>query len=230
MQQNIIKSNKIKVAVIPVGTGNDWVKTYNIPNNLEKAVALIKNEFTVLQDIGKIKVLSNDRISFFNNAAGLGFDAYVVHKISTFKKLGSMTYLVSALTSFFSYKKSEMIINTGTKNIKSKIFMITIGLCKYSGGGMQLTDYKNHKSGYFDLTLIKNITLKKVIFNIKKLFNGKIIHLKEVDALHSKSLKITIPENHLPYIQADGELLGSGNCEINIIEKAIQFVVPNVKI
>lgn len=30
MQQNIVKTSEIKVAVIPVGTGNDWVKTYKI--------------------------------------------------------------------------------------------------------------------------------------------------------------------------------------------------------
>lgn len=230
MQQNIVKSDQIKLAVIPVGTGNDWVKTYHIPNNIEKAVALIKNEHTVLQDVGKIKVLSNNHISFFNNAAGIGFDGYVVHKIASFKKLGSITYLLAALISFFKFKKSNILINSDTKNIESKIFMITVGLCRYSGGGMQLTDFKNHKPGNFDMTLVKNITLRKVLLNIKKLFNGKIIQLKEVDALHTQSLKITVKDNHLPYIQADGELLGSGNCEINIIKNAIQFVIPNVKI
>ncbi len=229
MQQNIIKSNQIKVAVIPVGTGNDWVKTYEIPNKIEKAILLIKKENSIYQDIGKIKILSNNKITYFNNLAGIGFDGFVVKRILAYKKLGSIAYLLGGLTSFFTYKKSNLIVSIGNKKIKSKIFMISIGLCKYSGGGMQLTDYKNHKNGLFDITLIKNITLKKVLIHIKKLYNGKIIYLKEVESIQEETLKIKVLQNLLPYIQADGELLGQGNLEINIIKNAIQFVVPNVK-
>jgi len=230
MQQNIINSDQIKVAIIPVGTGNDWVKTYQIPNKIEKAIHYIKNENTIYQDIGKIKILSDNKIVYFNNLAGIGFDGFVVKRISSYKKFGSIAYLLGGLTSFFTYKKSNLMVNIGNKKIESKIFMISIGLCKYSGGGMQLTDYKNHKKGLFDITLIKNITLKKVLIHIKKLYNGKIIHLKEVENLQGKNLKIKAHKNSFPYIQADGELLSKGNCEINIIKNAIQFVVPNVKI
>jgi len=229
MQQNIIKSNQIKVAVIPVGTGNDWVKTYQIPNKIEKAISLIKKGNFIYQDIGKIKILSNNKVTYFNNLAGIGFDGFVVKRISSYKKLGSITYLLGGLTSFFTYKKSNLIVSIGNHKIKSKMFMISIGLCKYSGGGMQLTDYKNHKNGLFDITLIKNITLKKVLVNIKKLYNGKIIYLKEVESIQEETLKIKVLQNPLPYIQADGELLGQGNLEINIIKNAIQFVVINVK-
>jgi len=231
MQQNIIQTNLIKVAVIPVGTGNDWVKTYQIPNKIEQAISLIKKENTIYQDIGKIKIFNNNNnITYFNNLAGIGFDGFIVKRISTYKKLGSIAYLLGGLTSFFTYKKSNLIVYIGNTKIESKIFMISVGLCKYSGGGMQLTDYKNHKNGLFDITLIKNITLKKVLIHIKKLYNGKIIHLKEVENIQEESIKIKVLQKPLPYIQADGELLGQGSLEISIIKNAIQFVVPNVKI
>jgi len=230
MQQNIIQTNLIKVAVIPVGTGNDWVKTYQIPNKIEQAISLIKKENTIYQDIGKIKIFNNNNnITYFNNLAGIGFDGFIVKRISTYKKLGSIAYLLGGLTSFFTYKKSNLIVYIGNTKIESKIFMISVGLCKYSGGGMQLTDYKNHKNGLFDITLIKNITLKKVLIHIKKLYNGKIIHLKEVENIQEESIKIKVLQKPLPYIQADGELLGQGSLEISIIKNAIQFVVPNVK-
>jgi len=45
-----------------------------------------------------------------------------------------------------------------------------------------------------------------------------------VETHQSKSL--TILSNKSAYIQADGELLGKGNVEINIIKNAIQYVVP----
>jgi len=224
MSQKTIATNKIKVGVIPVGTGNDWVKTYKIPNKIEGAIQIINKGKTIFQDIGYLKLLDTNNELYFNNLAGIGFDAFVVRRISSFKKIGTLAYLLGGIISFFSYKKNKLHVIIDNKNIKTKIFMISIGLCKYSGGGMQLTDFKKHKNGVFDITLIKNITLIKVLLHLKKLYNGKIIHLKEVETHQSKSL--TILSNKSAYIQADGELLGKGNVEINIIQNAIQYVVP----
>ena len=64
MKQSTVKSNKIKLAVIPTGTGNDWVKNYGIPLNFEKAVQLIQNNNYVYQDIGRVKLLKNNKQIF----------------------------------------------------------------------------------------------------------------------------------------------------------------------
>ena len=41
MTQKYAAISEIIVAVIPIGTGNDWVKTYKIPKNIKEAVAII---------------------------------------------------------------------------------------------------------------------------------------------------------------------------------------------
>ncbi len=225
MLQNYVASNLIKVAVIPVGTGNDWVKTYNIPHNIKQNITIIKNEKTILQDIGKIQINNEKNTYYFNNIAGIGFDGFVVKRIKKIKKLGSFAYLLGSLSSFVTYKKSTMIISLSNKKISSEIFMISIGLCKYSGGGMRLTKFKDHKINWFDITIIKNITLIKLLFNIYKLFNGKIDDLREVESLREKHLSIKISSNQMPYIQADGELLGKGHINVEIIKNAIQFII-----
>jgi YegS/Rv2252/BmrU family lipid kinase len=227
MTQQLIDSNKIKLGVIPVGTGNDWVKTYKISKNIERAIQVIKNEKTIYQDIGSIQFLNNNKKLYFNNVAGIGFDAFVVNKISNIKKLGPIAYLIGGLSGFFSYKKNTLQASIGNKKISSKIFMISIGICQFSGGGMQLTDFKNHKNGHFDITLIKNITLIKVLMHIKKLYNANIIKLKEVESYQCKSITIKIEGKRTTYIQADGELLGIDDVHIKTIKNALQFVVPH---
>ena len=56
---------KIKIGIIPVGTGNDWAKHYSIPSNPEKNIEILNQENTVLQDIGKIT--HNQKEIYFNN-------------------------------------------------------------------------------------------------------------------------------------------------------------------
>ena len=225
MSQSKINYSKITIGVIPLGTGNDWVKTYNIPSNIELAIKIIKCEKYIYQDIGKIKIIGSNEYLYFNNIAGVGFDGYVVNKINNLKQLGAMAYLIGGLMSFINFKQSNLSIQLDKNKIDSKIFMINIGLCKYSGGGLRLTDYDNHKKGFFDVTVIKNIKLTKVLLNIRKLFNGNLRKLKEVTISHNKVLLIEHKDTYIPYIQADGELIGKGNTKFSVVNNAIKFIV-----
>ncbi len=225
MSQSKVKTSSIKIAVIPLGTGNDWAKTYNIPSNMELAIKIIKSEKFIHQDIGKINLIDSNDNFYFNNIAGVGFDAYVVNKVNNIKQLGAMAYLIGGITSFINFEQSNLSIDLDKIKEISKIFMINIGLCKYSGGGLRLTDHDNHKEGFFDVTVIKEIKLLKVLLNIKKLFNGNLIKLKEVNFSNNKVIIIKNKDTHIPYIQADGEIIGKGNSVFTVVNKAIKFIV-----
>ena len=67
MTQKYVKVAELKIAVIPLGTGNDWVKTYKIPNNIKKAVSIIAKGNFVKQDIGHLQLLNEHKSVFFNN-------------------------------------------------------------------------------------------------------------------------------------------------------------------
>ncbi len=224
MSQNNIVSHQIKVGVIPVGTGNDWIKTHKISKNIEKSIQIIKTEKSFLQDIGCIQFINNNNKYYFNNVAGIGFDAFVVKKVNKIKRIGPMAYLIAGLLGFLNYKKNELQIVINKQTIHSKIFMISIGLCQYSGGGLQLTDYKNHENGLFDITIIKNISLFKILLHIKKLYNSKIIQLREVETFQSNVVNIYNTSDVLSLIQADGELIGSGNITVSCLKNSIQFI------
>lgn len=225
MTQNTINSKEITVAVIPLGTGNDWIKTYAIPKNIKAAINLIKQERTIFQDIGYLE-LSNTT-SYFTNVAGIGYDGYVVNKLNKLKRFGSIAYLLSGIAGLLHYKKTTFNITINEKSIETKCLMTLFGICKYSAGGMQLTDYKNSNNGLFDITIAKNLSFWDLLFSIKKLYNGKILQHKKVETHTSNSLLIS-PKNkkYLPYIQADGELIGKGEVKVSMIESAIQIVVP----
>ena len=152
MLQRYVKTSDITIGVIPLGTGNDWIKTYNIPNDVEKAIEIIDHKKTILQDIGVIET-ENKSKTYFNNVAGLGYDGYIVHKLKTLKHFGSIAYLLSGLAGLFFYKKTVFKITFNNKSIETNCLMALIGICKFSGGGMQFTKDVNTADGLFDITL-----------------------------------------------------------------------------
>ena len=223
---NPINISEVKIGIVPIGTGNDWIKTYGISKKYKKAIEIIKVSTTLKQDIGKLTIANTNKIIYFNNLAGIGFDGYVVHKVHKFKNLGFLAYLTGAIISLTSYKKATLEIKFNTTVIKEKTLMLLIGICNYSGGGMQLTKNAHPTDGLFDISHIHKIHLFNILGNLKGLFNGKITDHKLVNNYKTSSLKIKVLDSQLTYIQADGELIGSGDFTVTILPKAINFIVP----
>jgi diacylglycerol kinase (ATP) len=228
MSQNLVETNTIQLGVIPIGTGNDWVKTYNIPAKIEKSILIIKKGKSILQDIGKLTT-ENNRNTYFNNIAGIGYDGYVANKLNKLKKYGGIAYLLSGLAGMFFYKPIYFNIEFNNQTIQEKCLMIIFGICKFSGGGMQFTKDANPLDGLLDITIAENLTLFDLLLNLPKLYNGKIVHHKKLTTYKTTYIKITPISNiEKPFIQADGELIDSGTVAVSIIKNAIQFIVPTL--
>ena len=201
------------------------LKITEYQKKIKKNIATIKQENTTTQDIGKITFTKNNTVVYFNNLAGIGFDGHVVNSINKYKKLGSLSYLIGVLTGFSTYKSKQLKIEFNDLEINVKSLMTLIGLCKYSGGGMQLTNNSNPNDGLFDISIIKHLSLEVVLLNILKLFNGKIVNHKKVETYKTKEISISILDNSDIYMQADGELLDTGNFKVSLLPKAIQVII-----
>jgi YegS/Rv2252/BmrU family lipid kinase len=223
MSQRYVKTSDITIAVIPLGTGNDWIKTYNIPNSIKKSIHIIAKKKTSLQDIGVLQT-ENKVISYFNNVAGLGYDGYIIYKLEKLKRFGAIAYLLAGISGLLFYKKTFFKIIFDGKIIETQCLIVLFGICKFSGGGMQFTKDVHTTNGLLDITIAKNLNLFDLIINIKKLYNGNIVRHKKIETYKTKEITV-IPQYSNSIIQADGELIGKGKVKVTIIDKALTFVV-----
>lgn len=225
MSQTKVPSSSIKVGVIPIGTGNDWVKTYHIPKDIKKAIRIIKKGIIRQQDVGKIELLdAQEQHVYFNNLAGVGFDGYVVSKVAKYKHFGALAYLIGALWGMFSFSNFRAEVFLGSDKIKTRSLMVLIGLCKYSGGGMQLTKFMDPADGLFDISIAKNFSKLDILLNMSKLFNGSIVKHTNVETYNTSIITVYCQDTlNMPFIQADGELIGTGNFKVSIIPQAFSF-------
>jgi len=222
--QNVVDSKNITFGVIAIGTGNDWIKTHHIPKNTTKALALIINGKTDTQDIGCVRYLKSSLPNtYFINLCGIGFDGLVVDIVSNNRTFGKLTYLLGALKALFLFKPFNLNLTQDlkTKSYKS-CFMIQLGICRYTGSGMQLTEQPNHKDGLFDVSIATKLTKWDIIKNIVGLFNGKIVFHKKVKTFKTNHLQLNFDQNK-PLIQADGESIKTEDIDVSIRPKAINF-------
>lgn len=224
-----IPSNEFIITQIPTGTGNDWQKTYSGKKAYKDAVQRISEGKTFLQDAGCIEYLGingKTEKKHFINAAGIGFDADVTKKVNlqgSSGSFGKLIYLITLLTSLLKSRHFSSKIIIDNEVLDDVFFNITIGIGKFSGGGMMFLPDAIPDDGLFDLTVIRKITKKDVIRNVKNLYDGSFIKHPSVKLY--KSTFVRIESTDSPGIEIDGEYIGTSPATFRLIPECLKVVI-----
>ena len=218
----------ITLGMIPVGTGNDWCRMFDIPFDYLKAIHLLKQKKTFLQDAGSVTYHHNDdQVNrYFMNVAGMGYDALVAKKTNLLKEKGlggQLTYMYFVFASLFQYKFIEAVIEVDGKTVfKGEIFSMNVGICKYNGGGMMQVPFAIPDDGLLDVTLIKKTSKWLVVRYARKLFDGSLVDLPMVATF--KGQHIRIRSTGKVFLETDGESLGHTPFTFDIQPRCIRIV------
>ncbi len=227
--QKKVPTTEISLAVIPAGTGNDWIRMYGISKTYSEAVRSLAEKRTVLQDVAKVSYYETrvKHIRYMANVAGLGFDAVVNMKYNNLKdegKYGKGLYIRSTMQTFARYSPVRFNIKTDGKEFYSgMVFSGAVGIGKYNGGGMQQTPHAAVDDELMDLTIIKKMSKLRIARNFKLLYTGNIYSVKDV--LHSQCKKIEIESFPDSRIEIDGEAVGTSPFTFELVPHAIKVVV-----
>lgn len=227
--QKEVPTTDVQVGVIAVGTGNDWIRMFGIPRKYSEAIRAIAENHTFLQDVGVVSYEESSyrQSRYMPNVGGAGLDAAVVRGFNALKARGNrgrILYVLSLIGTYFRYRTTGMRIWVDDEQIVNDLVLSTsVGIGKYSGGGMMQTPDAVADDGLFDLTVIKKIRLWQVPKALKALFNGSIYSLPQV-SLHRGS-KIRIESSPEVPIEVDGEQLGTTPIEFTILHRAVRVVV-----
>ncbi|HRH54948.1 MAG TPA: diacylglycerol kinase family protein, partial [Chitinophagales bacterium] len=130
------------VAMIPAGTGNDWVRTIGEYKNIMEIPEKLQSGNTFLQDVGLVTFQKENatRTRYFINIAGLGFEGQVAKKL--YEKDGllkgtKLQYQLAILQSLFVYKHTRLTLTVDGVTQSQTGLSIAAGICKYNGGGLK---------------------------------------------------------------------------------------------
>ena len=219
---------EITLGMIPVGTGNDWCRMFNIPFDYLKAIHILKQKKTFLQDAGKVTYYHQETQvkRYFMNVAGMGYDALVAKKTNMLKEKGlggPLTYMYFVFASLFQYKFIEAVIEVdGKPAFKGEIFSMNVGICKYNGGGMMQVPHAIPDDGLLDVTLIKRTSKWMVVRYDRKLFDGSLINLPMVATFRGENIRIR--STGKVFLETDGESLGHTPFTFEILPRCIRVV------
>ena len=206
------------LAVMPIGSGNDWIKTLEIPKDFNKVAELMKRDSTGRQDVFCLSLrddnTSRNLESFMANVGGVGFDANVCKKVNFEKntgKSGKVLYLKAFISNILNFKTFDCVVEADGKEIfRGTTMSIALGAGKYSGGGMLQVPDAVLDDGLLDITIIPLMPLHRIIRAVPGLFTGKLLKDKpELISAKCSSLSIKPLSSPAPLVEVDGEVVGN---------------------
>ena len=231
--QDVVPTTEITMAVMPIGTGNDWRRTFDIPLEYNKVAKIIKAGHTYAHDIGKLTYYDdgNTGIRYFLNAAGTGLDEMVCHSTNRMKqqgKGGTIRYLISLVKCMLTYKVTRIQLTIDDELVfDDYILNLSIGNGRFNGGGMMTMPKAIPNDGLFDVTVIKKVSIFKFAANVKNVYDGSFIKkIDEVKTFRGKRIHIVSIPPHSLKVETEGENLNNSPFEFEVLPKAINMVIP----
>ncbi|MFA9370823.1 MAG: diacylglycerol kinase family protein [Labilibaculum antarcticum] len=192
----LIKYPKLKLAVLPNGSGNGFARELGFNGNIQELLDSILRDGTEMVDVLKV----NDELSC--NMLGLGFDSYVANEFDKMPARGLKTYVVCTIQALFKYKPIQAKVTVDGSVIEGKYHMINIANTRQFGNNALIAPQAIYNDGLLDLVLIKKIPFYVVPSFVVRLFLGKLKNSKYVQFVKTNSL--VIDSNSETY-HVDGE-------------------------
>ncbi|HCV42052.1 MAG TPA: diacylglycerol kinase, partial [Bacteroidetes bacterium] len=224
----IMGTEKI-LGIIPIGSGNDFVKSVAVPARLNDAISVISRQVVRRIDVAKTQVWEHGKdgstISYFINGVGVGFDAAVAEQTKHIRyATGTLLYLVAVLQTLRKYNSPIYSVEIdGWKNVARNL-LIAVGNGVCVGGGFYLTPKAKMDDGLLDICLINEARTIDILKLMPAVMRGN--H----EGLHGVQFKtgtsISIESSHPISVHADGEMLGNEitRVKIDILPRALNVI------
>jgi YegS/Rv2252/BmrU family lipid kinase len=220
---------KVKLAILPRGTGGDFRKSFGWDSNfLHAAQRLSKGQSQAL-DVGRVDFVSHERKTetrFFANICSFGSSGLVDEEANKSSKFlgGKLSFAWASAKAMAKYRDQNVSVSFDGGPFES-ISVTTLAVCngQYFGGGMKMAPDANTNDGFFDVTIWSGLNLKDFIIRNAGIYSGDHTKWKETRTLRCKEVIAKSHERVL--IDCDGEQPGILECKLSLVPGAIQMVV-----
>jgi diacylglycerol kinase (ATP) len=211
------------LAIVPMGTVNDFARALNIPLNPREAVQLLRNSQTRKVDIG---TFNND---YFVNIVAVGAIAEATYNVSPEEKtkLGPLAYGVEGMKTLASNPSYPMTIEHDGELWEGDSLLFLAALTNSIGGFENLAPDADVDDGVLHCYVIHDINVLKLPVILTSILTGKLKKNNDVTYFKARNIRLSSPENLVTNVDGDeGERLP---IELGIIPSHIEVMVPEKK-
>ena len=217
-----------ELAVVPRGTGVDFVRTFDIPTKLEDAFATILGGRTQTIDLARAtyRAWSGETESrYFANVASAGMSGAIAKRVNESKsRLAKASYFFATFSVFARWEAGELRVSVDDEIRGGRMRDVVVANCAYFGAGMKICPDAEPDDGLLDALLIGDVTKADLALTLPKIYRGT--HLPHPKAELLRGTTVTIDSEVPLPIQLDGEQPGTTPVRFEVVPRALRLRVP----
>lgn len=190
------------MGVLPVGSGNDYVKALGVGTGLPGALEALAGGRVRAVDAGIVNGV------LFNNMMGVGFDAEVAagvieapHYLGGFGR-----YMWSVLRLLWRLRCHETTLRLdGNTRIHAETILVAVALGTTTGARFRLAPHAVLADGLFDVVWSEKLTRTEVLRLIPKALDGTLLEHPKVHTARVREVEVELAREVPAHV--DGEML-----------------------
>jgi len=206
-----------RLAQVPLGTGNSFIKDLGIGTFEEGLSALEGGRFRRV-DLGLGR--SSAGAFWFINLTGAGFVARVARRAAFFKIFGDLAYTIAVLLELPGLRTPRLdLLVDGVASSRDAVF-IEVCNSRKTGGDMIMAPAALVDDGRLDVVVARRMTRRQLLALFPLIFSGRHVESPLVETFTCSRIEARFakPEPVTP----DGELIGDTPLSIEVLPGAIE--------
>jgi diacylglycerol kinase (ATP) len=213
-----------RLAVLPLGTGNDLRRTLAIPEDPLEALDVLEAGPERLIDL--IRVETAGRTLYAVNTANGGFSGQLQEALTPELKAtwGPLTYLrgaVAVLPDLTDYQ-TTLSCDDGPAE-KAEALNVIVANGRFAGRGMRVAARANPEDGLLDLVVVRYGPLLDMAAVAAQLLAGDYLENELVSYRRARCVRVEARPGM--WFSVDGELVGNEPTTFTVVPRALRVVV-----
>ncbi|WP_310963468.1 diacylglycerol/lipid kinase family protein [Nocardioides terrisoli] len=208
-----------RLAVIPVGTGNDVARYLGVSRTdplMAAAVVAAGRERTI--------DLARAGHRYFVTVLAAGFDAIVNERANRMTwPRGQMRYNLATLAELRVFRPISYVMDIDGTEERFEAMLVAIGNGPSFGGGLRITEGALLDDGLLDVVVIGPMRKRQLVATYPTLFKGT--HVQRPEYRHYAGKRITIAASGIT-AYADGERIAPLPLTVEVQPTALRVLVP----
>lgn len=215
------ESEGAALAVVPMGTANDFARGLELPMNVHDALHVAAGGVPTRFDTGRV----NGRCFINVSTGGFGADATQAASRGAKRWLGPLAYMVEGARQLASFTPGRAVFRIDGETVHDGGFIFfAVGNSALTGGGTRIAPRADPADGRLDVVLVCGSSRLDFLSLLPDLRAGT--HLESPDVSYFRAHTVDVRPDGKVAVNADGEPVDGRVFTYDVLDRPLTVMVP----
>ncbi len=219
---NGLAGSAIPLAIVPLGTANDFARQTGIPETAAEALEMMLETEPVVIDVASL----NGRYFLNVSTGGIGAETTAETSGELKAALGPLAYAVTGVRKLAELEPMPLRVSYPGREIECDALLFAVGNGRATGGGNLLTPHASLNDGLLDICIVESMPVTSLLPLLLKLRAGE--HPDESGVIYFKAEHLTMTSPREISVNVDGEPMRESRLEYRAHRADIRIFIRHL--